>query len=33
MQAAATAVAAILFVRLAIARYLTPVYQCTRAWF
>jgi putative ABC transport system permease protein len=32
MQAAATAIAAMLFVRLAVARYLTPAHQFTRSW-
>jgi len=31
MQAAATAIAAILFVRLAVARYLIPAHQFTRS--
>jgi len=31
MQAAATAIAAMLFVRLAVARYLTPPHQFTRS--
>jgi len=31
MQAAATAIAAMLFVRLAVARYLTPAHQFTRS--
>jgi len=31
MQAEATAIAAMLFVRLAVARYLTPAHQFTRS--